>query len=95
MEASELGERLLALCRSSENKFAEVHALLGSLAEDQRREVVRYKDEVIDWWAGDQKYCNSTMNVFKIIWCDVCIHFCEIQYKQNKDCNVAVLYLFS
>lgn len=48
MEASELGERLLALCRSSENKFAEVHALLGSLAEDQRREVVRYKDEVID-----------------------------------------------
>ena len=31
MEASELGERLLALCRSSENKFAEVHALLGSL----------------------------------------------------------------
>ena len=45
MDAARLGKELLALCWSKENKVAEVHSLLESLPEDQRREVVRYKDE--------------------------------------------------
>ena len=44
MLAADLGERLLALCSSKENNHAEVKALLESLTEDQRREVLRSKD---------------------------------------------------
>ena len=46
MDTHRLGEELLALCRSEENKFAEIQELLGSLAEVQRREVLRYRDQV-------------------------------------------------
>lgn len=48
MDATELAERLLALCWRSGNKLADVNALLEDLSEDQRREVVRYRDEVSD-----------------------------------------------
>ena len=46
MDTYRLGEELLAWCKSEENKFAEVQELLGSLAENQRREVLRYRDQV-------------------------------------------------
>ena len=46
MDTSRLGEELLALCRSEENKFAEIQELLGSLSEVQRRKVLRYREEV-------------------------------------------------
>ena len=38
--------RLLELCRSDENKFDEIRHLLDDLSEDERRQVVNYKDEV-------------------------------------------------
>lgn len=46
-----LGEELLVLCRSKEDKVAEVNALFELLSENQRREVVRYEDEVSE--SGD------------------------------------------
>ena len=46
MDTSRLEEELLALCRSEENKFAEIQELLGSLSEVQRRKVLRYREEV-------------------------------------------------
>lgn len=45
MDTARLGKELIALCWSKENKVAEVDALLESLPEDQRREVVRYTDK--------------------------------------------------
>ena len=45
MLAADLGERLLALCSSKENNYAEVKELLESLPEDQRRDVLRSKDK--------------------------------------------------
>ena len=47
MPKNELGKQLLALCKSARSHAAEVDGLLESLAEDERREVVRYMDEVI------------------------------------------------
>ena len=47
MAIAELGEELLVLCMSKEDKLAEVPGLLESLNdEDQRLEVVRHMDEV-------------------------------------------------
>ena len=37
-----LGEKLLALCKSEENKCAEVEELLRSLSQDQRQAVLRH-----------------------------------------------------
>ena len=42
MHFAEQGDELLALCKSEEDKYAEIEALLGSLPPDRRREVVRY-----------------------------------------------------
>ena len=41
-----LGEELYDLCKSKENKFAEVDAFLHSLIEEQIGKIVRYKDKV-------------------------------------------------
>ena len=46
MDTFKLVKELLALCRSGESKFAEIKALLESLTEDERREVLRYRDNV-------------------------------------------------
>ena len=46
MHTDRLGKQLLALCTSREDKLSEVKGLLETLTVDQRREVVRYKDEV-------------------------------------------------
>ena len=47
MDAAKLGKQLLELCSNDKSLFAEVQKLLESLTdEDQRREVVRYMDEV-------------------------------------------------
>ena len=42
----EKGRRLYGLCASDENKFDEIRHLLDDLSEDERRDVVNYKDEV-------------------------------------------------
>ena len=42
----EKGWRLYCLCASDENKFDEIRHLLDDLSEDERRQVVNYKDEV-------------------------------------------------
>ena len=42
----DLREKLFFLSKSEANRFAAVKALLESLTEDQRREAVKYKDEV-------------------------------------------------
>ena len=44
MDIDELGEKLLGLCDSNKNNYAEIKELLESLTEDQRREVVRYDE---------------------------------------------------
>ena len=46
MNTSRLGEELFALCRSEENKLAEITAMFESLNEVQRRKVLRFRDEV-------------------------------------------------
>ena len=46
MDTYRLGEELLAWCKGEESKFADIQELLGSLAENQRREVLRYRDQV-------------------------------------------------
>ena len=46
MDTYRLGEELLALCKSEENKLAEITAMFESLSEVQRRKVLRYRDEV-------------------------------------------------
>ena len=46
MDTASLGKQLYDLCKSEGNKIAEVRALLEGLSEDQRRDVVRYEDEV-------------------------------------------------
>ena len=40
------GWSLISLCASSENKFDEIRHLLDDLSEDERGDVVNYKDEV-------------------------------------------------
>ena len=47
MDTSRLGEELLVLSKSEESKFAEIKALLESLTEDQRREVLRCNNEEV------------------------------------------------
>ena len=42
----EKGRKLYDLCESKENKFDEIRHLLDDLSEDERRDVVNYKDEV-------------------------------------------------
>ena len=42
----EEGWRLISLCKSKKNKFDEIRHLLDDLSEDERRDVVNYKDEV-------------------------------------------------
>lgn len=46
MDPASFGIELILLCGSEGNKFAEVKGLLETLNEDQRRDVVRYEDEV-------------------------------------------------
>ena len=47
MDAKSLGKQLYRLCKSREDKFAEVEELLDDLTdEDLRREVVSYQDNV-------------------------------------------------
>ena len=46
MNPRELGKQLLALCKSAKSKSAKIKGLLESLTEDQRRKVVKYKNEV-------------------------------------------------
>ena len=46
MDTTGLGRKLHALCASGENKAAEIERLLERLSEHQRREVVRFVDEV-------------------------------------------------
>ena len=40
----EKGERLYWLCASDENKFDEIRHLLDDLSEDERRDLVNYRD---------------------------------------------------
>ena len=40
----EKGRRLYDLCASDENKFDEIRHLLDDLSEDERRDVVNYRD---------------------------------------------------
>ena len=42
----EKGRRLYDLCKNKENKFDEIRHLPDDLSEDERRQVVNYKDEV-------------------------------------------------
>ena len=46
MNTAELGKQLLALCKSAKSKSAKIKGLLESLSEEQRREVVKYRDQV-------------------------------------------------
>ena len=41
----EKGDRLIGLCDSDENKFDEIRHLLDDLSEDERRQVVNYRNE--------------------------------------------------
>ena len=41
-----VGRRLYNLCKSMEDKFDGINGLLEGLSKEQRREVVRYEDEV-------------------------------------------------
>ena len=43
----EKGRRLFDLCESEENKFDEIRHLLDDLSEDERRQVVNYKEEEV------------------------------------------------
>ena len=63
MDTYRLGEELLAWCKGEESKFADIQELLGSLAENQRREVLRYRDQVSEssaycvWWHSIYIWC--------------------------------------
>ena len=54
MDTFRLGRALLEICKNKEDKVAEVNALFEILSEDQRREVVRYRDQVSGCEYGDQ-----------------------------------------
>ena len=43
----EKGGSLISLCASYENKFDEIRHLLDDLSEDERRQVVNYKEEEV------------------------------------------------
>ena len=45
-DIEEKGIRLYDLCVGKKNKFDEIRHLLDDLSEDERRQVVNYKDNV-------------------------------------------------
>ena len=45
MGVEEAGRRLFNLCASKRNKFDKIRHLLDDLSEDERRQVVNYRNE--------------------------------------------------
>ena len=44
-DIEEKGRRLFDLCKNKEDKFDEIRHLLDDLSEDERRQVVNYRNE--------------------------------------------------
>ena len=55
MDTFRLGGVLRKLCKSKEDKVAEVNAMFESLTEGQLRKVLRYRDEVSESRDSDQR----------------------------------------
>ena len=92
MDIDELGEKLLGLCDSNKNNYAEIKELLESLSEEQRREVVRYDERwVSESWA-EKRFAKEFASVTACLNATVYIWFTN--FPLNDLMNVDGSYLF-